>query len=114
MTDRKSNLRAVVPALCLALIGVGAIGFSSVWPHRAAAANRPLAVFALQRDAIAVVVDAGARIVSPGNLPGSVIAIADDPDILARLYEAGALLVLRADAAIGCAPGITVTPGEKT
>lgn len=110
MNEKKSIWRAMTPALCLALLGVGAIGFAGIWPHRAAAANRPLAVFALSRDAVAVAVEAGARIVSPGNLPGSVIAIAEDPDILERLYESGATLVLRADAAIGCA---TIT-GDET
>lgn len=106
MKPDKMTMRAWLPAMCLALLGVAAIGFASVWPHRAAVANQPLAVFAWDRDAIAIVIEAGARIVSPGTLPGSVIAIADDPEILNRLYQAGALLVLRADDAVGCATRI--------
>ncbi len=39
---------------------------------------------------------------SPGGLPGSIIAIADDPDFATELYAHGASLVLRADATIGC------------
>jgi len=100
---RESFWRNWLPALLLAVAGVGALAVATLWPHRAATANQPLAVFAWKRDALGVVIDAGARIVQPGPLPGSVIAIADDPDILANLYAAGALLVLRADNAVGCA-----------
>jgi hypothetical protein len=56
-------------------------------------------------------VAAGGRIISPGRVPGSIIAIAEDSDILARLYQSGALLVLRADNAVGC---ITIAINEKT
>lgn len=103
MNSDKLTWRALLPALCLALLGVGAIGFASIWPHQAAAANQPLAVFGWNRDAVGIVTAAGARIISPGRIPGSIIAIADDPAILARLYQSGAILVLRADDAIGCA-----------
>ena len=102
MHSEKTTWHALLPALCLALLGVGAIGFASVWPHRAASANQPLAVFGWDRDAVGIVVAAGGRIVSPGRIPGSIIAIAEDPAILERLYQSGAILVLRADNAIGC------------
>lgn len=102
MRSEKTQWRAVLPALLLAVLGVGAIGFASVWPHRAAVANQPLIVFAWERDAVGVVVDAGGRIVSPGRLPGSIITIADDPEFLSRLYHSGAFLVLRGDGAVGC------------
>jgi hypothetical protein len=102
MRSEKTQWRSVLPALLLAVVGVGAIGFASVWPHRAASANQPLIVFAWDRDAVGVVVEAGGRIVSPGRVPGSIVAIADDPEILSRLYQSGALLVLRGDGAIGC------------
>ena len=102
MNADKATWPAFLPALVLAVLGVGAIGFASVWPHQADAASQPLAVFAWNRDAVGVVVAAGGRIVSPGRVPGSIIAIADDPQILDRLYQSGAILVLRADGAVGC------------
>ncbi|TDQ84035.1 hypothetical protein A8950_0581 [Dongia mobilis] len=94
--------RCWLPAMLLALAGVIALAVASLWPHRADIANRPLAVFAWNQDAIGIVVAAGGRIVRPGGVPGSVIAIADDPEILANLYRSGAFLVLRADTAVGC------------
>ena len=104
MSSNSANWRALTPACLLAILGLSAIGLASVWPHQAAATNQPLAVFAWNRDAMGVVIDAGARIISPGQVPGSLIVIADHPDILQRLYRAGAVLVLRADDTIGCTP----------
>jgi hypothetical protein len=89
-----------LPAATLAVLGLALIAGVEILPR--AAAKAPVAVFVWQGDALASVIAAGGRMVSPGGLPGSVIAISETPDFAARLYASGASLVLRADAALGC------------
>lgn len=101
--DGNATWRAWMPALLLAVSGAAATGLAHAWPHPASAANQPLAIYAWNRDAVGVAIEAGARILSPGALSGSIVAIADDPEILVKLYESGAALVLRADIVPGCA-----------
>ncbi len=84
----------------LAILGLATVGVAEVLPR--AEAKAPLAVYVWQGDALASVIAAGGRMVSPGGLPGSVIAIGETPDFATRLYDSGASLVLRADAALGC------------
>lgn len=103
MQGRSTSWRHFLPALALALAGIGAVGLVRVLPS--AAASQPVAVFSLQEGhALAAVIAAGGRMLSPGGMPGSIIAIADMPDFAERLYAAGASLVLRADPTAGCAP----------
>jgi hypothetical protein len=90
--------RSFIPALALSLVGIGALGVAKAWPDAA----QPVAVYSLEGDALAAVIAAGGRIVSPGGLDGSIIAVGDTPDFPARLYAAGASLVIRADSTIGC------------
>lgn len=100
-TEQKQTLlRSFMPALALSLTGLAALGVVQVLP--VAEPARPVAVFAWQGDALAAVIHAGGRMLSPGGLPGSIIAIADDPDFAEHLYANGASLVLRADDTIGC------------
>jgi hypothetical protein len=84
----------------LAVLGLALIGTIQALPR--AEAKTPVAVFAWQGDALASVIAAGGRMIGPGGLPGSVIAIGETPDFASRLYDSGASLVLRADAALGC------------
>lgn len=89
---------AFAPAAVLAFVGMGAISVAAALPQE----NKPVAVFNWHGDALASVIAAGGRLLGPGGLPGSVIAIGDTPDFNHRLYAAGASLVLRADPAMGC------------
>jgi hypothetical protein len=84
----------------LAVPALGLIATIQLRPRDEAKA--PVAVFTWQGDALASVIAAGGRMIGPGGLPGSVIAIGETPDFAARLYHSGASLVLRADAALGC------------
>jgi hypothetical protein len=111
MQRRPDSWRCCVPAAILAVLGVGGVAFARLAP--VADAAEPVAVFSLGGDALASVLAAGGRILSPGGLPGSIIAIGDAPDFSARLYAAGASLVLRADGALGCAE-TTATPAART
>jgi hypothetical protein len=77
---------------------MGGIAVISALPQK----NRPVTVYSYQGDALASVIAAGGRLLGPGGLPGSIIAISDSPDFSNRLYAAGASLVLRADPAMGC------------
>ncbi|WP_374377527.1 hypothetical protein [Dongia sp.] len=87
-----------MPAAGLAVLGMGAISVVAALPQE----NQPVAVYSWQGDALASVIAAGGRLLGPGGLPGSIIAIGDTPDFNHRLYAAGASLVLRADPAMGC------------
>ena len=101
MGTRPETWRCCVPAAILAVLSLTGVAFARLVP--AADAAEPVAVFQLDGDALASVIAAGGRILSPGGLPGSVIAIGDAPDFSSRLYAAGASLVLRAEGAMGCA-----------
>lgn len=98
MQTRIGQWWSFLPALALSLTGVGALGAAQAWPVPA----KPVAVFSLQGDALAAVIKAGGRLISPGGVPGSIIAVSDTPDFTDRLYANGASLVLRADTTIGC------------
>ena len=100
MHIKSASWRSAIPAGSLAIVSLGLVGAVQFLPRGDAKA--PVAVFAWQGDALASVVAAGGRIISPGGLPGSVIAIGETPDFTSRLYASGASLVLRADASLGC------------
>jgi hypothetical protein len=100
MRTRSDSWRCWIPAALLAVLGMATVGIAQALPGTAA--KQPVAVFTWQGDALASVIAAGGRVLSPGGLPGSIIAIGDAPDFTSRLYAAGASLVLRADAALGC------------
>jgi hypothetical protein len=102
MRAQSTSWRCCLPAAALAVLGLGAVALVRVLPQATAA--EPVAVIAFKGDALASVIAAGGRLLGPGGLPGSVIAIGDDPQFTTRLYAAGASLVLRADGAMGCAP----------
>ncbi|MDY0871043.1 hypothetical protein [Dongia rigui] len=89
-----------MPAAALAALGLAMVAGVQMMPR--AVANAPVAVFVWQGDALASVIGAGGRMLGPGGLPGSIIAIGDTPDFANRLYASGASLVLRADASLGC------------
>lgn len=98
MQRKSTSWGAFAPAACLAVLGMGAIFVAASLPQE----NRPVTVYDWQGDALASVIAAGGRLLGPGGLPGSIIAIGDTPDFSNRLYAAGASLVLRADPAMGC------------
>ncbi len=80
--------------------------FLAAWTALAAAMSfvappgTSLAVFGLPGHTLAAVVAADGRLIQIGN--AVVIARSDAPDFIARLYAAGALLVLDARIAEGC------------
>lgn len=100
MPIQSTSWRCCLPAALLVTLALGMVGAVQFLPR--AEAKAPVAVFAWQGDALASVIGAGGRIISPGGLPGSVIAIGETPDFADRLYASGASLVLRADASLGC------------
>ena len=61
-------------------------------------------------DRFARAIAADARPIAPGPL-GSLL-VRGEGDLAARLFDAGALLVLRADALTGC-PGATAAEGRR-
>ncbi len=87
-----------IPALCLAVLSLGGVAVARAVPQPSA----PVLVYSLNGDALAEVIEAGGRMLSPGGLPGSIIAIGETEDFTDRLYAGGATLVLRANAG-GCA-----------
>ncbi len=93
-----SRLRALLLGVPVALAAWGAILVGTTF---AGSAGKPVAVFAPggPEAALAAVVAAGGSIIAIG--PASVIAIADDPTFVLRLYEQGPLLVVGASAP-GC------------
>ena len=100
MHAKTATWRQFLPALTLAILGVGALGVVRVMPTAQAA--QPVAVYAFEGDALAAVIGAGGRMLGPGGVPGSIIAISDSTDFTDRLYAAGASLVLRANDNLGC------------
>ncbi|WP_303982647.1 hypothetical protein [Dongia mobilis] len=100
MNARSATWRPFLPAFALAILGIGALGVVRVMPTAEAA--QPVAVFDVQGDALAAVLRAGGRMLGPGGMPGSIIAISDSADFIDRLYAAGANLVLRANDSLGC------------
>ncbi len=51
-----------------------------------------------------IIAAADARFLARGRFDGTMLVAADKPDLVGRLYAAGALLVLNGDLFIGCAP----------
>jgi hypothetical protein len=54
---------------------------------------------------MAVVSEAGGRFVWSGRFPWISVAQSDAPDFVSRLFNAGAILVLNHDLAVGCLEG---------
>ncbi len=84
---------AVALVACGWLVVVIALTFGS-------APGKSMAVIGPQADALAAVVKANGRILSSNDYV--TIARSDEPGFVARLYAAGALLVLDAEQAGGC------------
>lgn len=84
-------------------IAVGlAMSVAALWPT----AGRQLAVFTAPwsppGEAARVVARAGGRLVSGGAVGWLVVVRGDAPDMVSRLYRAGAVLVTDAAFALGC------------
>lgn len=95
LPKRRWSRLAVYPALAVAgwLIAVVALTFASP-PGKA------MAVLGMPAQAIAAIAAADGRVVSSGRF--ITIARSDDAHFVARLYAAGALMVLDAEQAGGC------------
>ncbi len=69
--------------------------------------GRPVAVVgpsARIEQTLGIVAEAGGRLLSLGPYASTVIAVSQDPDFAARLYAAGASLVIDASSANLCSP----------
>ncbi len=97
------SLRPFLPAAGLAVLGLLWVCGLTVWPRD----GQPVAAFfwPLGSDAatLGATSQAGAEaVLAFGNWPGVVLAHSSNPDFVARLYQGGAMLVLRAPANSGC------------
>ena len=103
MFQINSVLRQMLPAAGLVLFGTAALGIAELHPvHRSLS---PVGIIARGDAAVTMrlIAAADGRILSAGGWLGVVYAASDDPEFAAKLYRAGAVLVFRADGAIGCA-----------
>jgi hypothetical protein len=93
----------MLPAAVLALFGTAALGAAALHPIRVA--NVPVGILAPGDAAqvLRLIAAADGRVIGTGGWMGAVFAASDDPDFADRLYRAGAVLVFRADRAVGCA-----------
>ncbi|HVO02993.1 MAG TPA: hypothetical protein VMT54_12370 [Candidatus Cybelea sp.] len=106
---RRDHLLHLLPALALVLLGTAALGYAELRPIKQP--RTPFAVLTPNgdaADALRIVAAADGRLISAGGWLGGAVAVSDDPDFAAKLYRAGARLVLRVDGATGCA-GLTRT-----
>lgn len=103
MSQIKRVLWQILPSASLVLVGTIALGIAAL--HPIANARKPVGIIASgsAADAARLVAAADGRLISAGGWLGVVTATSDDPDFAAKLYRAGAVLVFRADGAIGCA-----------
>ena len=93
----------MLPAAGLILVVTAALGVAMLRP--AADARKPVGVIAAgdAADTVRMIATADGRLLSAGGWLGVVFATSDDPEFTAKLYRAGAVLVFRADSAVGCA-----------
>jgi len=100
--DKPHLFRQMLPAAALILLGTGALGVAALHPTRDA--RTPVGVIATggTEATVRMIAAADGRLLSTGGWLGVVFAASDDPAFAARLYRAGAVLVFRADSAIGC------------
>jgi hypothetical protein len=105
--DRRPPLRRIAGAIMLVVCGwlvvVIALTFGS-------APGKSMAIIGPQADALAAVVKANGRILSSNDYV--TIARSDESGFVARLYAAGALLVLDAEQAGGCS-GLPPAPSLR-
>jgi hypothetical protein len=103
MTSRSALLSfQLLPAAALILLGTGALGVAELHPVEQARAPVGIIATGDMADRLRLVAAADGRLMSTGGWLGVVYATSDDPGFAARLYKAGAVLVFRADRAIGC------------
>ncbi len=96
-----SGIRDYFPAAVLLVFSVVWVGALTVWPR----AGQPVAALypSAAGDGFVRAVDAGAEaVLGFGALPGVVVVQAQSPDLVDRLYESGALVVVRAPARGDC------------
>ena len=94
--------RQMLPAVALILIGTGALCIAALRPTLDARA--PVGIIATGDTAhtVRMIAAADGRLLSTGGWLGVVFAASEDPEFATKLYRAGAVLVFRADSAIGC------------
>jgi hypothetical protein len=97
------RLCQMLPAAGLVLLGTSALGVAELRPVKQA--RTPVGIIAAgdTAETVRLVAAADGRLLSAGGWLGVVYAASDDPEFAAKLYKAGAMLVFRADGAIGCA-----------
>jgi hypothetical protein len=103
LSQIKSLLRQTLPAAGLVLLSTAALGVAEL--HPVTQSRSPVGIIAAGDAAATVrlVAAADGRLISAGGWLGVVYATSDDPEFAAKLYQAGAVLVFRADSAVGCA-----------
>ncbi|WP_284179937.1 hypothetical protein [Rhabdaerophilum sp. SD176] len=57
-----------------------------------------------EAEAMQILATADARLLARGRFDGTLLVAADGPDLVRRLYAAGAFLVLNGDLYTGCTP----------
>ena len=97
-----AGVRDYLPAVAVLAFSVGWAGALTAWPRD----GQPVAaVYAPARAGAAFIgaVNAGAdAVLGFGGMPGVVVARSDRPDFIGKLYDSGALVVVRAPAAAEC------------
>jgi hypothetical protein len=93
----------MLPAAAIVAVGIGMLGIAAL--HPVAQARSPVGILAAgdTADTVRMVATANGRLLSAGGWIGVVFATSEDPNFVAKLYRAGAVLVFRADGAVGCA-----------
>jgi len=97
MTTDGRKLGKIAGAIVLVVCGWFAVVIALTF---GSAPGKSMAIIGPQAEALAAVIEANGRIVSASDYV--TIARSDEPDFVARLYAAGALLVLDAEQAGGC------------
>lgn len=95
-----AGARDYIPAAALLAFSVCWAGGLMAWPRD----GQPVAALYPPRvPAFAAVANAGAEaILGFGGLPGVVVARSDRPEFIDKLYDSGALVVVRAPAQADC------------
>lgn len=95
-----SGTRQYLPAMALLTFSVVWVGALMAWPRD----GQPVAaVFPPRAAAFAAVTNAGAKsVLGFGAVPEVVVAWSDRPEFIDRLYDSGALVVVRAPVLSEC------------
>ena len=93
---------SIAIVLANAVLVSAALGAAALTPARGSHVAVMVSPLSPPDRAAAVVAAAGGSLVAGTTAPWIVVANSDETDFIARLYEAGAMTVLNADAAFSC------------